>query len=73
MKINFVFGNEALMRISGLKRGKYNRDWQQQYNRELHALYLSPDIPIVRIMKLKRLCWAEHMNKWENLEQLSIT
>lgn len=48
-----TFENKVLWRIFGPKGDEFNREWWQQYGRELHALYSSPYI--VRIMKSQRL------------------
>jgi hypothetical protein len=39
-----VFENRALRRIFGPKRGEVTGEWRKLHNRELHNLYLSPNI-----------------------------
>jgi hypothetical protein len=54
-----VFENRVLKRIFGPKRGEVTGEWRRIHNEELHALYSSPNI--IRVIKSKRLRWAEHV------------
>jgi hypothetical protein len=42
-----------------LNRVRRTRDWRKLHNEELHNLYSSPNI--IRMMKLRRMRWAEHV------------
>ena len=48
-----------LRRIFGPKRGEVTREWSKLHNEELNDLYSSPNI--VRVIKSKRMRWAEHV------------
>jgi hypothetical protein len=54
-----VFENTVLRRIFGLKRDQVKGERRKLHNRELHNLYLSPDI--IRQIKSKRMRWAGHV------------
>ena len=45
-------------RIFGLKRDA-NGEWRRHHNEKLHSLYRSPNI--VRVIKSRRLRWADHV------------
>jgi hypothetical protein len=53
-----VFENRVLRRIFGPKREE-DRSWRKLHNDELHTLYSSPNI--VKVIKSRRLMWAEHV------------
>jgi hypothetical protein len=48
-----------LGRIFGPKRIEVTGEWRKLRNEELHDLYYSPNI--IRIMKSRRMKWAEHV------------
>jgi hypothetical protein len=52
-----VFENRVLRRIFGPKREE-DGSWRKLHNDELHKLYSSPNI--VRVIKSRRMRWAEH-------------
>jgi hypothetical protein len=54
-----VFENRVLRRIFGPKRDEVTGEWRRLHNKELYALYSSPNI--IRVMKSKRLRWAGHV------------
>jgi hypothetical protein len=54
-----VFQNRVLRRIFGPKRNEITREWRRLSNKQLYALYSSPDI--IRITKSRRLRWAGHV------------
>jgi hypothetical protein len=54
MLLLWVFENKVLRRIFGPKR-----EWRRLHNKELYALYSSPNI--IRVMKSRRLRWAGHV------------
>jgi hypothetical protein len=56
-----VFENRVLRRIFGPKRDEVTRDWRELHNEEHHDLYFSPSI--IRIMKARRMRWAEHVSR----------
>jgi hypothetical protein len=54
-----VFENRVLRRIFGPKRDEVTGEWRRLHNKELYALYSSPDI--IRVIKSRRLRWAGHV------------
>jgi hypothetical protein len=50
--------NRVLRIIFGPKREEVARGWRRLHNDELHNLYASTNI--VRVMKSRRMRWAEH-------------
>jgi hypothetical protein len=53
-----VFENRVLKKLLGPKREK-DESWRKLHNDELHNLYPSPNI--VRVIKSRRMRWAEHV------------
>jgi hypothetical protein len=54
-----AFENRVLWRIFGPKWDEVKGDWRKLHNEELHGLYSSPII--VRVIKSRRMRWAEHV------------
>jgi hypothetical protein len=54
-----VFANRVLRRIFEPQREEVTREWRRLHHKELYALYSSPDI--IRVIKSRRLRWAEHV------------
>jgi hypothetical protein len=54
-----MFENKVLRRIFGPKRKEVTGDWRKLHNEELNDLYSSPII--VRVIKSRRMRWAEHV------------
>ena len=54
-----VFENRVLRRIFGPKRDEVIGEWRRLHNKEIYALYSSPNI--IRVMKSSRLRWAGHV------------
>jgi hypothetical protein len=54
-----VLENKVLRRIFGPKREEITRDWRTLHNKELYALYSSPDI--IPFINSKRLRWVKHV------------
>jgi hypothetical protein len=54
-----VFENKVLRRILGPKRDEVTGEWRRLHNRELYALYSSPNI--IWVIKSRRLRWAGHV------------
>jgi hypothetical protein len=54
-----VFENRVLRRILGPKRDEVTGEWRRLHNKELYALYSSPDI--IRVIKSRRQRWAGHV------------
>jgi hypothetical protein len=54
-----VFENRVLRSIFGPKRDEVTGEWRRLHNKELYALYSSPDI--IRVIKSRRLRWAGHV------------
>ena len=58
-----VFENRVLRRIFGPKRDGVTGEWRKLHNEELTSLYSSPNI--VRVIKSRRMSWAEHVARME--------
>jgi hypothetical protein len=54
-----VFENRVLRRIFGPRRDEVTGGWRKLHNEELHNLFSSPSIN--RIIKCRRMRWAEHV------------
>jgi hypothetical protein len=54
-----VFENRVLRRIFGPKRDEVTKEWRKLHNKELYALYSSPNT--IRVNKSRRLRWAGHV------------
>jgi hypothetical protein len=54
-----IFENRVLRRIFGPKRDEVTGGWRKLHNGELHGLYSAPSI--VRVIKARRMRWAEHV------------
>jgi hypothetical protein len=54
-----VFENMVLRRIFVPKRNKVTGEWRRLHNKELYALYSSPNI--IRVITSRRLRWAGHV------------
>jgi hypothetical protein len=54
-----VFENKVLRRIFGPKRDEVTGEWRRLHNKELYAVYYSPNI--IRVIKSRRLRWAGHV------------
>jgi hypothetical protein len=54
-----IFENKVLRRIFGPKRDEVTGEWRRLHNKELYALYSSPNI--IRMIKSRRLRWAGHV------------
>jgi hypothetical protein len=57
-----MFENKMLRRIFGPKRDEVTGGWRKLLNEELHDLYSSPSI---RMMKSRRMMWAGHAARME--------
>jgi hypothetical protein len=54
-----VFENRVLRRIFGLKTEEVTGEWRRLHNKELHALYSSPDVYLgdqIKINDMDRAC-----------------
>ena len=54
-----MFENRVLRRIFGSKRDEVKGEWRKLHDEELKVLYSSPNI--IRVIKLRRMRWAEHV------------
>jgi hypothetical protein len=54
-----VLENKVLRRIFGPKRDEVTGEWRRLHNKELYALYSSPNI--IRVIKSRTLRWAGHV------------
>jgi hypothetical protein len=57
----WIFENRVLRRIFGPKRDEVTREWRRLHNKELYALYSSPNI--IRVIKSRRLRWAGYVER----------
>jgi hypothetical protein len=53
-----VFEKSVLRKIFGPKMDDVTRGWRKLHNEELHNMYSSTSI--IRMVKSKRMRWAEH-------------
>jgi hypothetical protein len=51
-----IFENRVLRRIFGLERDEVTGEWRRLHNKELYAVYSSPNI--IRVIKSRRLSWS---------------
>ena len=68
-----MFGNRVLRRIFGRKRDEVTGEWRTLHNEELNVLYFSPNI--VRVIKSRRMRWADHvarMVEWRGLYRVLV-
>jgi hypothetical protein len=54
-----LFDNRVLRRIFGPKTDEVTEKWKRLHNKELYALYTSPNIN--QVIKSRRLRWAGHV------------
>ena len=54
-----VFENRVLRRIFESKKNEVTGEWRRLHNKELYALYFSPNI--IRVIKSRRLRWTGHV------------
>ena len=54
-----VFENRVLINMYGPKRDEVTEEWRRLHNKELYALYPSPNI--IRVIKSRRLRWAGYV------------
>ena len=54
-----VFENRVLRRIFWPKRDQVRGEWRRLHNKELYALYFSPNI--IRFIKSRRFSWSGHV------------
>jgi hypothetical protein len=59
------FENRALRRIFGPKRDEVTVEWRRLHNKELYALYSSPNI--IRVIKSRTLRQAGHVARMEEI------
>jgi hypothetical protein len=57
-----VFENTVLRRIFGPKRDEVTREWRRLHNKELSALYSSPDN--IWVIKRRKMKWAGHIARF---------
>jgi hypothetical protein len=59
-----VFENKVLRSIYGPKRNRVKKKWRKLHNEVLNEMYPSPNI--IRVVKSRRMRWAEHVACMEN-------
>jgi hypothetical protein len=47
-RMQIEFQNRVLRRIFGRKKNEITEDWRKLHNEELHNLYISPDIRMIK-------------------------
>jgi hypothetical protein len=62
-----VFENKVLRRIFGPKRDEVTGEWRRLHNKEVYALYSSPNI--IRVIKSRRLRWAGHVARMGRVDK----
>jgi hypothetical protein len=58
-----VFKNRMLRSVFGPQRDEVTEEWRGLHNKELYALYSSPNI--IRVIKSRRLRWAGHVARMQ--------
>ena len=58
-----VFEDRVLRRMFGSKRDEVTGYWKKLHNEELNDLYCS--LNIIRVIKSRRMRWAEHVTRME--------
>jgi hypothetical protein len=61
-----VFESKVLRRIFGPKRDEVTGEWRRLHNKELYALYSTPNI--FRMIDSRRLRWARHIARMGSVE-----
>jgi hypothetical protein len=61
-----MFENRVLRRIFGPKRDEVTGEWRKLHNEEFRDLYSSPSI--IRIIKSRRMRWANHVARMVRTE-----
>jgi hypothetical protein len=64
-----VFENKLLKRIFGPERDEVTGDWRKLYNEDLHSLYFSPNI---KVIKSRRIRWVGHVARMEEMRNTYI-
>jgi hypothetical protein len=62
-----VFENRVLRRIFGPTRDEVTGGWRKRQNEKLHNLCPSPGI--IRMIKTRRMTWAEYVARVEREEE----
>jgi hypothetical protein len=62
---NTIFPSIYFGSYFGPKRDEVTGGWRKLHNEELHGLYSSPSI--VRVIKARRMRWAGHMARMEEV------
>jgi len=61
-----VFENTVLRRMFGPKRDEVTGEWRRLHNEKLNDLYSLPSI--FRVIKARRMRWAEHVARMGRVE-----
>jgi hypothetical protein len=56
-----IFVNRVLRKIFVPKKDEVTGEWRRLHNKELHALYSSPNI--IRVIKSRTLRWGGHVTR----------
>jgi hypothetical protein len=59
-----------MRRIYGPKRGEMVVEWRRLHNKELHNLY--PSSNIITVIKSRRMRWAGHVARMEEMKNFYI-
>jgi hypothetical protein len=58
-----VLENRVLMRMFGPKRDEVTGEWRRLHNKELYAVYSSPNI--IRVINSRRMRWTGHLARMD--------
>jgi hypothetical protein len=61
------FENRELRKIFGPNKDEITEEWRRLHNKELYALYSSPDI--IHVIQSRRLRWAAHVARMGDRKQ----
>jgi hypothetical protein len=62
-----LFENEMLRRKFGPNREEVTGSLRKYHNEELHKLYISRYIIIIRVMESRRMIWVRHVERMGNM------